>query len=310
MSEAQSQSRAVPPLIPREDAQRIVDERTFNVDVFRAISIESAREVLGAERLARLLNDPIRRIGPGPQVLYPWNVVDYLSNENPRKGGSSSNSANLQSSRPGIPLSEAHTARFYSGSYADNHWALEPCRLDDPKMIALGRYGELQYATYINPTDSRGYRCIARLINNSDMHATLNREFSPDEHFGLALITDLVEQTMRTITPLAQSFKLGNNSHQFDPKKQTIQIGHEHEPCFLHSHILGRGNPSVEYIPGVRLGGPPPGIIFDIGGKGASADEQQLTPWREGDIIYVALHLKSALKQVVAQRPSQFEFEF
>jgi hypothetical protein len=71
-------------LLTREQAQKIVDEHIFYVGDCKAVSFESCRVLLGADRFLMLLGDPIRNKGPQAQTVYPWNVVDYLCNEDPR----------------------------------------------------------------------------------------------------------------------------------------------------------------------------------------------------------------------------------
>jgi hypothetical protein len=212
-----------------------------------------------------------------------------------------------QSEPPALSLLSA--PRFYAATYPAEHWAMIPCLLNDPKMIALARFEELQFAIFINPTDSRGYRCIVRLIDNENMPSTFNRDYSAKEHLGLALITEQAERAMRLIVPLPQVFKLGNNAHGFEASSETVLVGNEHEPCILHSHVLGRGNPEGEYIAGIKLGGPPPGVIFDIGGKGLASEGQQSTPWQRGDIARAASALKNAISKFALSLPDKVAIE-
>ncbi len=208
-----------------------------------------------------------------------------------------------------LPFDRLTAPKFYDHPYPADHWSMIPAQLEDPKMIALATFENLHYAFFINPTDSRGYRCIVRLIDNEDMPTTFNREFTPMEHLGLAVIAEQAERAMRLITPLAQVFKLGNNAHGFDEPSQTILIGNEHEPCILHSHVLGRGNPEVEYIPGIKLGGPPPGTIFDIGGRNASVNGKKSVPWKDGDIARAAKALKTAMAKFADELPSAISIQ-
>ena len=77
-------ANTVTQLLTREQAQKIVDERTFYVGHCKAVSFESCRLLLGADRFLMLLDDPIRNKGPQAQTVYPWNLVDYLCSEDPR----------------------------------------------------------------------------------------------------------------------------------------------------------------------------------------------------------------------------------
>jgi hypothetical protein len=71
-------------LMERNDAWKEVDTNTGYVNNLKAVSIDACRKLLGPERLLMLLSDPIRSTGPNEDSVYPWNVVDYLCNEDPR----------------------------------------------------------------------------------------------------------------------------------------------------------------------------------------------------------------------------------
>ena len=62
----------------RKQAQAAVDSVTVVIGGFKAVSHESALTLLGAHSFALLCDDAIRRLGPKPEFVYPWNVVDYL----------------------------------------------------------------------------------------------------------------------------------------------------------------------------------------------------------------------------------------
>ena len=74
-------------ILPRDKAQVLVNSITFKVKQFKAVSKEDCRRLLG-ERYQLLVQDRIRNLGPDKDTIYPWNLVDYLSNENPSKGKS------------------------------------------------------------------------------------------------------------------------------------------------------------------------------------------------------------------------------
>lgn len=61
----------------REEATAIVAKHEFRIDQYRAVSHASCVELLG-ETFAVLLRDPIRKLGPTKDTVYPWNVIDYL----------------------------------------------------------------------------------------------------------------------------------------------------------------------------------------------------------------------------------------
>jgi hypothetical protein len=72
-------------IIPRQAAQDRVKSITFKAGVFSAVGFSECLELLGPERFLMLRSDPIRRLGPEKETVYPWNLVDYMSCENPRK---------------------------------------------------------------------------------------------------------------------------------------------------------------------------------------------------------------------------------
>lgn len=63
----------------RSEATEKVEAVTFRVGPYAAVSLEQAESLLGADRMARLLADPIRKLGPNTEAFYPWNAVDYLA---------------------------------------------------------------------------------------------------------------------------------------------------------------------------------------------------------------------------------------
>jgi hypothetical protein len=72
-------------IVPRPKAQTIVDAVTISVEQYKAVDFGVCIRLLGPERFLMLRADPIRRLGPKVETVYPWNVVDYLSCENPRQ---------------------------------------------------------------------------------------------------------------------------------------------------------------------------------------------------------------------------------
>ncbi len=72
-------------LVSRADAQKMVDSVVVKVFQFSAVRHEDCVALLGSKRFSMLLDDPIRCLGPSAGTVYPWNVVDYLSTEDPRK---------------------------------------------------------------------------------------------------------------------------------------------------------------------------------------------------------------------------------
>lgn len=189
--------------------------------------------------------------------------------------------------------------QYYTGTYNSDHWAMQPYVLEDSKVIGLACYKNSQYAIYTNPTDKRGYRCIVRFINNNDMGSTINRDYSYQEQRGLSLVVELVENSFRNIVPIVQTFKAGNNSHKFDLETRITHIGKAEEPSFLHTHIIGRGDPEAEFIKGIKLDGPIPGLNFDMMGKTLSElGNDKKVKWNDGDMITAVNSLKLEIEKL------------
>lgn len=71
--------------VPRDVAEEIVRPHVKTIRGFQYIEIETVKAILG-ERFATLEKDRIRFLGPVPGTIYPWNVIDYLTVEDPRVG--------------------------------------------------------------------------------------------------------------------------------------------------------------------------------------------------------------------------------
>ena len=56
---------------------------TVEVNGYQAVDKLDALRLLGEERLAELLADKIRCLGPTKDTIYPWNVIDYLTRNEP-----------------------------------------------------------------------------------------------------------------------------------------------------------------------------------------------------------------------------------
>lgn len=198
----------------------------------------------------------------------------------------------------------ANLAKFYSGTYSSNHWALQNYELNDPKVIAHAYYKDCQYAVYTNPTDKRGYRSIVRYIKNDDMQSTINRPFSSTEKIGLGLVVQLVSDAYSKIVPIVQSAVAGNNSHQFNPEQACVYIGTANEPSFLHGHVYGRGDPEKCYIEGVKLDGPAPGANFDMMARTYTSvgalepGNDKKVAWKEGEMAQVVAIIKEKINEL------------
>ena len=198
--------------------------------------------------------------------------------------------------------------KYFQGTYPATHWALQPYTLADPKVIALARYMNAEYALYMNPTDKRGYRSLIRLIQNNDMASTINRDYTSEERIGLNLLIALMTDTYIRIAPIVQSAVAGNNAHALESESGIPLLGVPHEPSFLHGHIWARGNPNGCYIEDVKLDGPIPGLNFDMMAATwqrktnsefeLQAGNDKKVPWKSGDMEKVVARLKSEIAKI------------
>lgn len=163
--------------------------------------------------------------------------------------------------------------KFSNVSYPTSHWAMKKFELEkmgdsqNNNLVAIfTKNGNKNkgFAFYLNPTDCRGYRSIVRLFDNDNMGSTFNRDFTFDEQMGLGKCLQVVSHVYQQIVPLTQVLILGNNSHSFDSNDRNVLIGTDKEPNMLHGHVIGRGDPKIEYVQGIRLHGPLPGESFDL----------------------------------------------
>lgn len=150
--------------------------------------------------------------------------------------------------------------------YDRDHWALATLTPADPIFVARVMSHETSFVIILNPTDARGYRAVVAL-EDRDMASTLNRPFTLKERLGLNAVLATCQNIYEGFHLIAQAEVLGNNAHVFDPVLRKTLMGQEHEPAFLHGHVVGRGDPLHEYIPGVALRGPNPGEIFEHRGQ-------------------------------------------
>ena len=73
-------------IVTRPVAQQMVDAVTISVAQYKAVGFCDCLQLLGPERFLTLRSDPIRRLGPKSETVYPWNVIDYLSSVTNKKG--------------------------------------------------------------------------------------------------------------------------------------------------------------------------------------------------------------------------------
>ena len=194
---------------------------------------------------------------------------------------------------------------YYEGNYPKDNFSVQPYPLDDPRVVVHFYYNKLQYVLYVNPTDSRGYRCIVRFIDNNDMKSTINRKYSLSERAGLWKVVTIVESALEDVGEIVQVAKAGNNAHTFDVASGQTQLGHSGEGNFLHAHLWVRGNPESEPVPGIPLGGPCPGEVFDMRGKTSSiAGNDKKKPWKEEQMKQVVNFIRKCLfkKEMINER--------
>ena len=187
----------------------------------------------------------------------------------------------------------------HSSSYHADHWVLKPLTLSDSKVIALVYFQQSEYAIHLHPTDKRGYRCIVRLIDNSRMISTLDRNYTSFERIGLALTMAMMTEAYSRVVPIAQNAVAGNNAHSFDSKTGSVQLGNSEEPIFLHGHVYGRGNPKENYIEDVALDGPAPGLIFDMRARSShELGNDTKVSWKHDDVNKVVRRLKREIEHL------------
>lgn len=94
------------------------------------------------------------------------------------------------------------------------------------------------------------------------------------EQRALNDVASVMTKVYEKIGVIPQFSQLGNNSHHFNPESRVTHVGDDEEPSLLHLHMWGRGDPEMEYIPGVPLRGLEPGLMFDLRTKKAPNKEE------------------------------------
>lgn len=180
--------------------------------------------------------------------------------------------------------------------YPTNHWALHYPTRNDNNFVARFKFGDTFFAVKMNPTDSRGYRCIVALVDK-DMSKIINRPYNSDEESGLQLSLAAVKQAYTELGLIPQIEVAGNNSHSFNKETGETILGKSSEPSMLHGHIIGRGNPDVQYIKEVPLRGPVPGELFNMRGNDPqTAGNERKIPYEDGKIELVAQTISEKIK--------------
>jgi len=169
-------------------------------------------------------------------------------------------------------IHEAERINIYANKKAISipfgHWSTAPMDGRRADAITTLKIEGHNYFVQLNPTDSRCYRAIVAIIDNNRQYIC-NRELTESELLGLYIAASMVCNAYSKIVPFVQSAKAGNNA--FLPK--TI------EPIFHHIHVWGRGEPGIDYVTGVPLGGPQLGVIFDMRGRSGEPGNNRKVPW-------------------------------
>lgn len=188
---------------------------------------------------------------------------------------------------------------------SDNHDVKIPSSEDD-NFIAILNIDGINVALVLNSADARGYRAKAKLIDQEDMRATFNRDYTLKENIAVNKASAILAQIYSEINTQSQTAIAGNASHTVD-KNGTLQLGTKDKPNMLFVHVYGRGDPKHCYIDGVPLRGPNPGELFDrlgIAGKN-KGNGQNKEPWRPGEMQIVKEKMAKILRFILNTSPIQ-----
>lgn len=147
--------------------------------------------------------------------------------------------------------------------YGPNHWAMTRLVGGVGNCVIVYTFEDVKVGIKINPSDYRGYRLIGTIVND-DMSSVLNRKYLPKEYEALFKAMAAVVSAMQELGLVVQAEMAGNNSQSMDG--DTIVVGNENEPGFLHFHIICRGVIGKEYFPNAPLMGPKVGMMFNMRG--------------------------------------------
>lgn len=202
------------------------------------------------------------------------------------------------------------TISYLDYAYPKDHWSIDYTKAGTSIATVTIR-GKYHYSIILNPTDCRGYRSIIRFLNDneSDIQAAFNRPYSIAEQRGLNDLTTIMAQIYIKLGLIPQFSQLGNNSHSYKESSGTIQVGNEDEPSMLHLHMWGRGDPEQEYIEGVPLRGPQPGLMFDLIAKSQTIQiNQYAIKWDFNELQKSLDVFKNLLADYI--KSSEFKEEF
>nr|WP_238584481.1 hypothetical protein [Legionella gratiana] len=199
-----------------------------------------------------------------------------------------------------------NSIKFFKYQYPKEHWAIDYTKAGT-SIAHVNVNAKYNYSIILNPTDCRGYRIIIRYLNDtqSDIASALNRPYTVAEERGLNEVTAMMERVYEHMGLIPQFSQLGNNSQHFDEITRETIIGNEEEPGMLHLHLWGRGDPKHEFIPGVPLRGPEPGLMFDLIAKSKSTPTNQFAIKWDPKELEIAL---SAIKNELSSYINSEEF--
>ncbi|HBD7141545.1 TPA: Dot/Icm T4SS effector Ceg15 [Legionella pneumophila] len=190
---------------------------------------------------------------------------------------------------------------FLKHEYSPGHWSIDYTRAGTSIAVITVR-NKYHYSVILNPTDCRGYRIIIRYLNEGDssLSSAFNRPYTVSEQRGLNDVASLMTQVYEKLGLIVQFSQLGNNSQSFDKETGVTLIGSEEEPSMLHLHMWGRGDPDMEYIAGVPLRGPEPGLMFDLIAKNKTHPiNQHAIKWNEEELKACLAMFKLKLAEYV-----------
>ena len=154
---------------------------------------------------------------------------------------------------------------YYQGFYPEDRWSREYKKPNMECWIADVIKNDICFQIFCNPTDKRGYRIIISIADEETKNmSTFNRKYSYNETIMLTHLLGVMKYVFSEFGLEGQVQIAGNNSQFLH--RNTMYFGDIKEPSMLHGHIIGRGDPTYEYIGDVPLDGPQPGELFNMRG--------------------------------------------
>lgn len=194
--------------------------------------------------------------------------------------------------------------KYSTSSYSSTHWAHHVPNLQDKNFIATLKINGVNIGLKLNPTDARGYRGIACLVENDEakMFSTFNRNYSLEEKLALNIALGIFARAYENFDIIAQISIAGNVSQSIN-SEGLCQIGNEKEPSLLHGHVIGRGNPSIAYIGQVTLKGPKAGLEMNLRGDGQEEGNKSKEKWKDEEMEVVGRSLANEIVKILKSSP-------